>query len=59
MFNEPQAVIEAKSVLISKVYLADQTLVMELLNNLLDVAYHQGRIAGMNSARALVDEVAR
>lgn len=57
MFNAPQPVIEAKSILISKVYLEHQQIVMALLNNMLDIAYSCGQMDGMNSAKDLVNDL--
>jgi len=53
MYYAIPAVIEGKSVLISKVDFRDQQLAMELLNNLLDIAYAQ--IDGMDSARKSIE----
>lgn len=50
MYYAIPAVIEGKSVLISKVDFRDQQLAMELLNNLLDIAYAQGKIDATDEA---------
>lgn len=55
MYNAIPAVVEAKSILISKVGLLDQPLALDLLNNLLDIAYAQGKIDGMDSARKSIE----
>ena len=57
MFNAPKPVIEAKSNLISVVYLDHQQIAMEMLNNMLDVAYACGYSDGMNRAKELVNEM--
>jgi len=50
MYYAIPAVVEGKSVLISKVDFRDQQLAMELLNNLLDIAYAQGKIDATDEA---------
>lgn len=55
MYNAIPAVVEGKSVLINKVGLLDQPLALDLLNNLLDIAYAQGKIDGMDSARKSIE----
>jgi hypothetical protein len=57
MFNAPKPVIEAKSNLISVVYLDHQQIAMEMLNNMLDVAYSCGQVDGMNTAKDLVNDL--
>jgi hypothetical protein len=57
MFNAPNVVIEAKDIVISKVYLDDQQIARELLNNMLDVAYSCGQMDGMNTAKDLVRDL--
>lgn len=56
MFNAPNVIIEAKSILISKVDIQDQQLAMELLNNILDVAYSCGKVDGVNTAKDLLND---
>ena len=55
MYNAIPAVVEGKSAIINKVGLLDQPLALDLLNNLLDIAYAQGKIDGMDSARKSIE----
>ena len=58
MYNAIPAVIEGKSAIINKVGLLDQPLALDLLNNLLDIAYAQGKIDAIEPMRRSLEKVA-